>query len=281
MANTYNASLITDMLAEQAITTLGSRLAPFRAFTTEFGTDRMKPKTDVQIELVTTGATAQTNPTNWESGDTVSSVVTVTPSEYSVSFHVTPDEYNKGSRLEKKIQKNAQAFGNKLLDVVFALLTTTAYSTYKGPWAEDNVSWEDLGQVWAALPGSDVKNLVISAAIAKNFLPKDRQAWSVLSGLPGWDRVEYTDRWSAASNNIVGFGCHPQAIAVGTGLPIYPPQVDSDMIAVNTVTVPGLEITAEYRVWVARATRILWSGYSICLGCAVGDSTALIPIVKT
>lgn len=269
------------MLAERAITSLGSRLAPFNAFTTEFGTDRYKPKTDVQIETVTTAATPQTNPTTWESGDTAGSVVTVTPSEYSISFHVTPDEYAKGSRLEKKIDKNVQGFGNKLLDVVFALLTTTAYSTYKGPWAEDNVSWEDLGQVWAALSGADVKNLVVSANIAKNFLPKDREAWSILGGLPGWNRVEYTDRWSAASNNIVGFGCHPQAIAIGSGLPIYPPGIDQDMLSVNTVTIPGVEMTVEYRVWVARATRILWAGYAVMLGCAVGDSTALIPIVKT
>ncbi len=77
MANTYAAALVVDRLSESAITVLGNKLAPLRAFSRDFGTDLLRPRATVQVQSTATTSTAAANPSDYESGDSTSTAVAV------------------------------------------------------------------------------------------------------------------------------------------------------------------------------------------------------------
>ena len=70
MANSLSSSLVLDTLAEATLTTLGNRLAPLRAFSTDFTADMMNQNAFVQVRKANAAGAVQTNPTNFETGDT-------------------------------------------------------------------------------------------------------------------------------------------------------------------------------------------------------------------
>src|SRR5438067_658260 len=68
-ANTYSSSLVTQFLIDSVISRLQNKWAMLKAFTTEFPVDPIKPLASGQLKFVTAGATAQTNATNFETGN--------------------------------------------------------------------------------------------------------------------------------------------------------------------------------------------------------------------
>src|ERR1035437_5483421 len=66
--NSYAGALLTEFLAAAVATKLTNRFAPFAAFTRKFSTDAYKPLAPCEVKFVVSGAAAQLNPSNHESG---------------------------------------------------------------------------------------------------------------------------------------------------------------------------------------------------------------------
>ena len=70
-ANTIDAGLTNSLLSADAITTMRTYVAPISAFTRKIELSPMSKRQVVNVPLVSSVGSMQTNPTNFETGDTV------------------------------------------------------------------------------------------------------------------------------------------------------------------------------------------------------------------
>jgi len=285
MANNLTSSLILDTIGKRSLTYLGNVLAPFNAFSTDFSTESFTQGQNVRIPVATVGATVQTNPTNWESGDSNISNVNVLVSQYSVSFQLTPRELNNGFRLNQLVDINLQNFGNKLIDVAFTPFTTTNFSNITV--AQSSLVGANLATAWAAIAKVPVKNLILDGTAYSKLLPTSLTTEiGPRPGLAGFDGIYLNTRWTGAGTNIYGFAGGAGAVAMVSGLP----ETNSDgmdgleqsVVSVQLggrgtlgqgPTCPVLPVLTS--TWLSMATRTRWVSFDVMLGAsATGDTAA-------
>jgi ATP-dependent protease ClpP protease subunit len=280
MANSYSATLVTDFLADAIIQIAHNRLAPLSMFTRNFGTDRGKPMATVEVRKPTAGATTQTDATNFESGDSTTVAVSVTMHQYSQSFHVTNDQYNKGHMLEQVALINAQAFADKLSDLWTALLVAANWAGGAGLTLAAVASFDpgDLPPIWSAAKNFRQKNLILDGAYLAFLLPQNTFAFNMQpdgtfgTGAFGFDKIGQQNRWTGATASTQGFIAAPDAIALASGLPKDLPA--GEFMGMSTVTLDGLGLTVQLCFWFSKATRTFWASYDVHFGAAIGDSTS-------
>jgi len=285
MGNTYSTDLVTQSLKEGAITKLVHAFAPLRAFTRDFTTDPIKPRSTCQVKLITTSGAAQDNPTNFETGDTTVSNVAVTVDQVSRSFHVTNDELNSGLRLTDLLVQNGKVFAGAIQQKINALFTTGNFANYSGgayTKASASFAWSDMALLWGALKKADEKHAILDGEYlgplvnSPTFMQPGLTADASQSGMRfGWDGLHLCTEWTGAEANVRGIICNPQAIVAVAGVPVPAPAAN---IVRETFVIPGIGLTVSFSQWFSLATRTLWASYDCMFGCSVGDNTALILI---
>lgn len=284
MPNSFDPSLITDVLRDTAITVLQSRLAPLNAFSTDFSADEIAPRKTVQVPIATSGSTTLVNPSSFESGDSALDNVAVTVNQYAQPFHVSNNELQQGHRLERLAKINLHQLANRIIDVALAPVTEANFgAAVVDVNSADQFSPAELKTLWASLKDGDVRNVVLDGSLYAQFLPTNLESFNVAAsgrnaGMYGFDGFFYNNRFSGAGVSILGFACSPQAIAVASGLPASSP-VDAAMLAQDVITIPDLGLSVQYNLWTSSATRSLWASYDVMFGAAKGDGSAL-KIVK-
>ena len=285
MANNLTSSLILDTIGKRSLTYLGNILAPFNAFSTDFSTESFTQGQNVRIPVATVGATVQTNPTNWESGDSNISNVNVLVSQYSVSFQLTPRELNNGFRLDQLVDINLQNFGNKLIDVAFTPFTTTNFSNITV--AQSSLVGANLATAWAAIAKVPVKNLILDGTAYSKLLPTSLTTEiGPRPGLAGYDGIYLNTRWTGAGTNIYGFAGGSGAVAMVSGLP----ETNSDGMDGLEQSVVSIQLGGRGSLgqgpsgpvlpvltstWLSMATRTRWVSFDVMLGAsATGDTAA-------
>jgi hypothetical protein len=285
MANNLTSSLILDTIGKRSVTYLGNILAPFSAFSTDFSTESFTQGQNVRIPVATVGATVQTNPTNWESGDSNISNVNVLVSQYSVSFQLTPRELNNGFRLDQLVDINLQNFGNKLIDVAFTPFTTTNFSNITV--AQSSLVGANLQTAWAGIAKVPVKNLILDGTAYSKLLPTSLTTEiGPRPGLAGFDGIYLNTRWTGAGTNIYGFAGGAGAVAMVSGLP----ETNSDGMDGLEQSVVSIQLGGRGSLgqgpsgpvlpvltstWLSMATRTRWVSFDVMLGAsATGDTAA-------
>jgi len=285
MANNLTSSLILDTIGKRSLTYLGNILAPFNAFSTDFSTESYTQGQNVRIPVATVGATVQTNPTNWESGDSNISNVNVLVSQYSVSFQLTPRELNNGFRLDQLVDINLQNFGNKLIDVAFTPFTTTNFSNITV--AQSSLVGANLATAWAGIAKVPVKNLILDGTAYSKLLPTSLTTEiGPRPGLAGFDGIYLNTRWTGAGTNIYGFAGGAGAVAMVSGLP----ETNSDGMDGLEQSVVSIQLGGRGSLgqgpsgpvlpvltstWLSMATRTRWVSFDVMLGAsATGDTAA-------
>lgn len=299
-ANTLAAALTPDYLADGLIINARNRLAPLAAFSRNFGVDPMKPKSTVQVPRATAGATAQTDATNWESGDTTLTGVSVSVSQKSVSFHLTNDQLNKGHVMENLAGINADQFADSISDVWTALLVVGTYGT---PGAGTGIIGAasafdpaDIPQLFALAKNFRRRNLILDGSYIGYLMQgvESRTAFGIgLEGGQGtyfgaWfgmDGIWMQSRYTSAVANCVGFLCGTDAIAVAAGLPISTATPNSEFLSQQVVNIdgaasntPNIGMSVQINVWYSRATRTIWASYDAMFGAAAGDASTTLTL---
>lgn len=276
-SNTISATLTTSLLSETVITNLQNKLAPIQALFTEVGMDTFKPLATVVVPNVTAGPTVQTDPTDWESGNSTVGALSATMHEYSASFHCTNAELQSGNRIGTLAAIAAQKLADKILDVVATNITVANYGAAVLTSAAVSFSADDLRTIWAAAKDFNARNLVIDGGHWARLIPTSTEGFQLSQGaaLYGFDGIWYSNRWSAAGANVIGFVASPEAMAIVMGLPLEPPGMGSAFSAVVTAVVPGVNVAVQSASWFKAGTRVQWSSLDVMLGTAVGDSSAL------
>lgn len=277
--NTLDAALVTDWLADGLIVVANNKLAALAAFSTDFGIDRLKPRATVQVRKATGTSAAQTNPSNFETGDTTVDNIPVSVSQISKSFHLTNDELNSGHRLAHLAQINAQTFANAISDVWTALILA---ATFAAP-APANIGAAGafdagvLADIYGFAKNFRMKNLILDGAYIGRLIPVNSFSFSMQNGgfrgAYGFDLITEQNRWTGATANTIGVVCGPDAIAVGSGLPIEQPQ--GEFLSLATETLEPIGLTIQMATWYSRAGRVIWASYDVMFGAAAGDTTQL------
>jgi len=279
-ANTLAAALITDWLADGLIVVANNKLAALMAFSRDFGVDPLKPRAKVQVRKASAASAAQTNPTNFETGDSTVDAVAVTVNQISKSFQITNTELNQGFRLQDLAKKNAHIFANTISDVWTALIldATFAAPAALNIGAATAFDQGELATIYGTGKNFTVKNLVLDGSYVgrivttvnpfafKNAPQGDRGAF-------GFDVLAEQNRWTGADLNTVGVVCAPDAIAVASGLPMELPA--GEFLELGTVALEGIGATVQTAAWFSRAGRVHWASYDIMFGAAAGDTTQL------
>jgi len=276
MANLIDADLLLDTLSNRVVTTLGDKLAPLSSFARDFTPNELPAQTKyVQVPLVTAADAVQTNPTNFETGDTNTSNVGVLVSHYSKSFHLTSAQLNQKLQLDMLMDKNLQVFANKIIDVALTGVTNANFTTQNIIVAQASIAAANLQTVWAGIAKNDSKAVLLDATAYSKLLPTSLTAIDVRTqGAYGFDNFYLNTRWTGAGANVYGFAAGPGAIAMAAGIPVKGPS-SGGIVNSRTVTLPGLGLSVEVNTWYAPASRTQWASFDVMFGASYGgDSNA-------
>lgn len=274
MANTISTSLILDILSNRVVTTLGNKIASFKAFSRDFSTEVLRQNANVQIPKATAGSSTLTDPSSYESGNSTLSNIAVMVNAYSQPFTLTSQALNQGFRIEMLADKNLQNLANKLTDIAFTPVTSANFSTVTV--AQASFGTANLKTLWANNAKSDVRNLLLDATAMSQLLPQNTFGFTIAQGQPGFgfDALYTHTRWTGANANAYGFGCGPEAIAIAAGIPEVAPAVASLIAEQRVVEVPGVGLPVQINLWGSTSSRSLWCSFDVMFGAALGDNTA-------
>lgn len=276
MANSLDATLVNTVLAQKAISKVQEKLAYIKAFTTDFS-DEVRDRRSLTLNVpVLSGASAvQVNPTDFESGDTGSVNAPVTLSHISKSFYITSADLNSGTRLESLANINMQVVTNKIESMIFALMTTSNYTSALTGITAGALSVANLQTLWGAIPG-DNKIAILKDTEFKNFLGTNNESYDIVRTKSGYG-FDYFDRsgngFASAGTKVVGFGCNPNAIVMAAAIPEMTSQV-ADLIDSQLIEVPELGLYIQSNLWGSSKTRQTWGSFDLLFGAAAADKTA-------
>ncbi len=275
MANTIASALLADVVRERVITVLQNRFAPLNAFSQDFSADEMAPLAKIQVKKATAGSTTLTNATNFEQGDSTLAAVEVTVAQYTQPFHLTNAEINSGHKLADLVDINIGALADKIMSVALVPVTVSNYGTASVVDTAANFDTDDLQTLWGDLAKSEIKNLVLQGDYFAKFLPTNRESFVPGDGGYGFNGFFLNTDFTGAGTNVVGFACHPQALAVASGIPITNPAIANLLLDQQSITIPGLNLTVQWYMWASMSSREVWSSFDVMFGAKEADTTAL------
>lgn len=291
MSNTYSGTLVTSFLIDGSVTDLQNRWAMLNSFSRDYDPDPYKPLATGVLKHVTVGATAQTNATNFESGDSTVAPVSVTTAQKTVSFNVSNSDLNSGLRMENLVTINAAVFANTVIETVTAPITVANFGAAAVASAAAAFSFSDLATLQGALKKSPIKNLILDGTFIARIAntPGFFQTTGVVGGGSGawkafgWDMITQNTDWTGtvAGDKVQGFACNPQAIIVLAGRPLTPANIPGGILSEETFVVPEVNVTVTLYKWFNPSTRIFWCSYDIVVGAAAVDKTAGFIVAST
>lgn len=275
MANTIASALLADVVRERVITVLQNRFAPLGAFSQDFSADQMAPLAKIQVKKATAGSTTLTNATNFEQGDSTLTNVEVTVAQYTQPFHLTNAELQSGHKLADLVDINLGAFADSIMAVALAPVTVGNYGAASVVDTAANFDTDDLQTLWGDLAKADRKNIVLQGDYFAKFLPTNRESFVPGDGAFGFDGFYLNTDFTGAGSNITGFACHPQALAVASGVPVTNAAIQNLMLDQQMITIPGLNLTVAWYMWASTSSREVWSSFDVMFGAKEADTTAL------
>jgi len=303
MANTITG-LTVSVLRDAAIVKLSSVLAPLSAFTRDFGAEPLAPGRSVIVPLTSADPTkylkdgdtpTPTGTVDFEQTNTTMSPVTIAVNQITMPFGITQKNLNDGIRLQQLAEANANAFAEAVMDQVTKLITGANFT--KPPITVAAAGWGTNGAgikaVYKSIAAARSKFAILDPTLYAETMFTTAMSFVLggsggQAGVPtgaaayGFTGIYPQNRWTGATANTAGFGCDPQAIAVASGPPVSPPEVDgAPFLRQESFTVPQIGLTCTLYMWLSTKTRSLWASYDVMFGAAVGDPTAGVLIIPT
>lgn len=297
MANSFSTDLILDKISKRTLTYLGNVFAPLNAFSTDFSDETFEQGQNVRFQIANAGATVQTNPTNWESGDSGLTNVNCLVNQYSVSFQLTPRQLNNGFKLDQLVSVNLQNFGNKIMDVAFTPITSTNFANIV--LASANITQANIAAAmktaFPTIAKNQIKHAILDGTGYAALLPSALTTEiGAKPGLAGFDGIHLNTRWTGAGANIYGFFGGPGAVGLLAGLPetvAIAGQFEGLEQSILSVPLGGggtlnqagvqpmLQVTMSS--WLSLATRTRWVSFDAMFGSCFSGDTATGVVLRT
>lgn len=298
MANTYNAELVCSVCCDAILQVLGKCIPTLDCFNRDCSLDILSPARPVSVPVHTVASVAQTNPTNWETGNNTLGAVLITPDQISQSFSVQNSDWQRGFRLQQLAEGNATVFAQTIIGKITAKLKWLAgpipnplvypadgsgFLGYFKAWNGATFTAAALQPILGALPCCPRTCLWLG----------NKEYWSIAYntagnccfvltpaggvGAYGFSSIQPNDVWTGADAALRGWAFCPQALILLSGLPAEMPCAGA-FAASQTLVLPRIGLAVRVSTWCSVATRVAWVSYDIMFGCAVGDPTAAVLI---
>lgn len=276
MANTFDSNLVQDVVTEEVVLVLQNRLAPLKAFSTDFSSEVIDTgrTRSLQVPIASSTDAVQTNPTNFELGDTTLGAAQVDIAHYSKGFGLTSAQMNQGHRLKRLVEINIHALADKLQAVLNAQITTTNFGAFAVTTDANFVS-SGMPTLWAALKNGTKRVLVLDGSLYSKLLPttKENFALGELGGY-GWDGgIFMNNLWTGADANTKGFAASPEALAFAAALPYMDPAVEGLISNQTNIVIPDLGLTVQFNIWGSLQSRALRASFDIVFGAKAVETT--------
>lgn len=279
----------TAFLLSGSLTPLQNVWAPLMAFSKDYSPDPYKPLATPTLKNSTAASSTLTDATNFAQGNSTVGALTATMHQYTQPFQISNTDLNSGLRMEDLVTINRGAFANKIIDVALAPVTAANFTATPVISAPAAFGFSDSAYLQGQLQKADIVNLILDGtylASLSNTPGFFQQAGTVFGSNTawqafGWNMICKNSRWTGAGNNIKGFACNPQALIGIMGLPLTPPNIgQGGIFNVETVTIPGLNISVAIYTWWDVNARTMWTSFDVMAGFALGDATAGILVAS-
>lgn len=281
MANTINAALIVDTVAELSLTSLANRLAPLSLFTSDFSADVKRPKDVVQVALSTAGSSTLTNPTDFSViGASTVGATAVTLNHIYQPFGLSYGDIQNGIKLEKIIKVNMDKLADSLWSIATAPITVANFGAATVTAADSAVipGSAQLKALWAGVSKAGRKALIVNPGIYSQLIPTSTLGLPLADGAYGFDGGVYYASVFPSEANLSGFACSAEAIAMAAGAPDLD-SVGNDFLIRESVVLPELGLTIFYNVYAETSTRNLVGSMELMFGASKAITTGTIASV--
>jgi ATP-dependent Clp endopeptidase proteolytic subunit ClpP len=271
-AQTTDAGLANSLLASTAVDTMRTLIAPLNAFTRSVELSPVSARQTINVPLTSSAGSIQTNPSNFETGDTTQALIAVVVNQYSKSFFCAHADANSGLRLAQYAPTNAMVMAEGIVALVTALMTNANYGADVVIGAAASFDSADLPAVLALAKNYKRAILLLDGGHLAYLLPTTREHFAFGEpGAYGFDGGIYKNNlWTGGATDICGLITGPDAICIASGLPANLPS--GEMLTQENVAIgAGLSVTAS--TWFSRSSRAMWGSFDIMFGCKVGDAT--------
>jgi len=282
------------IFAQEALKAFTAKLAPLRAFARSLDDQTAKKGDAIVVPFISalTASTFNATNTNYQLGGGAVTHNTVSLNQHSiVTFDITDlqSANSSGSRFDEIAANAGRALGQRVLENVWKLITTTNFGSASVTTAEANYALSSLIALRAVLAGRNVDvdpgvcsfihNTVVGAALlgSTNVLQAysigDNQAarQGTLGQLVGFPTYE-TNILPTASTSLVAFAAHPDAIMVA--MRYLEPLAASEYLAVERIA-DASGIVMGYRRSFDQAKGIMYGAFECLYGTATGLTLGL------
>lgn len=287
------------IFAQEALKAFTAKLAPLRAFSRSLD-NYTKEKGDAIVVPFISALTATTynvTTANYQTGGGVVTHGTVNLTNHSiVTFDITDlqNANSSGARFDELAAQAGRALGQKVLETIWSLITTTNFGAATITTAESNYTLASLIEMRKVLAGRNVDvdpgmcsfihNTVVGAALlgTANVLNAYQIGDSngvrngTIGQLVGFPTYE-TNIMPTASTSLVAFACHPDAVLVA--MRYLETQIPGEYLAVERVADPS-GIVMGYRRSGSAATGKMFGSFECLYGCTTGLTLGLVTGLK-
>jgi hypothetical protein len=282
------------IFAQEALKAFTAKLAPLRAFSRDLSNDARRVGDAIVVPFISAATATTFNATtaNYQTGGGAVTHNTVNLNQHNiVTFDITDlqSANSSGARFDELAAQAGRALGQKVLENVWKLITTTNFGSASVTTLEANYSLASLIALRAVLAGRNVDvdpgvcsfihNTVVGAAllgstnVLQAYAMGDNMAarQGTLGQLVGFPTYE-TNILPTASTSLVAFAAHPDAINVA--MRYLEPLAGSEYLSVERVADPS-GIVMGYRRSFDQAKGIMYGAFECLYGTATGLTLGL------
>jgi hypothetical protein len=282
------------IFAEEALKAFTAKLAPLRAFSRSLDNQTARKGDAIVVPFISalTATTFNASTANYQTSGGAVTHNTVNLNQHNiVTFDITDlqNANSSGARFDEIAAQAGRALGQKVLENVWKLITTTNFGSASVTTSESNYGLAQLIALRAVLAGRNVDvdpgvcsfihNTVVGAALLGNtnvlqaYAIGDNNAarQGTLGQLVGFPTYE-TNILPTASTSLVAFVAHPDAIMVA--MRYLEPLVTGEYAAVERVTNDSGMVMG-YRRSYDQASGIMYGAFECLYGTATGLTLGL------
>jgi hypothetical protein len=282
------------IFAEEALKAFTAKLAPLRAFSRSLDNQTARKGDAIVVPFISalTATTFNASTANYQTSGGAVTHNTVNLNQHNiVTFDITDlqNANSSGARFDEIAAQAGRALGQKVLENVWKLITTTNFGAASVTTSESNYGLAQLIALRAVLAGRNVDvdpgvcsfihNTVVGAALLGNtnvlqaYAIGDNNAarQGTLGQLVGFPTYE-TNILPTASTSLVAFVAHPDAIMVA--MRYLEPLVSGEYAAVERVTNDSGMVMG-YRRSYDQASGVMYGAFECLYGTATGLTLGL------
>ena len=282
------------IFAEEALKAFTAKLAPLRAFSRSLDNQTARKGDAIVVPFISalTATTFNASTANYQTSGGAVTHNTVNLNQHNiVTFDITDlqNANSSGARFDEIAAQAGRALGQKVLENVWKLITTTNFGAASVTTSESNYGLAQLIALRAVLAGRNVDvdpgvcsfihNTVVGAALLGNtnvlqaYAIGDNNAarQGTLGQLVGFPTYE-TNILPTASTSLVAFVAHPDAIMVA--MRYLEPQAAGEYLAAERVTNDSGMVMG-YRRSYDQASGVMYGAFECLYGTATGLTLGL------